>query len=323
MSNSMRSFLGSCLALLYLAVGVTARSSYIIGGRDVDYPGKYPWQGSLQINGGHVCGCSLISKTWVITAAHCYGGQSLSDIRVVLGLHNKMDNYVGRPRKHRIAQYTLHPGYEMGYIPGRGSYPDDIALIRLVAHAEFNQFVKPIKMQQDVDFNAGAHHCVISGWGAAPIVGGPVIWPDVLQETDMTVIPYEECIIWWGTQQINDGHICIKTGHSNACSGDSGGPLACVENGDWVLVGATSFGIADCRYLDYPSVYAKIAYFHPWIMQTTNNLTEGEDGPDEPDACLDHDEVCGQYHESDLEKYCPDYRLGVRETCCLSCQPYI
>merc|ERR1719323_1120174 len=82
----------------------------------------------------------------------------------------------------------------------------------------------------------------------------------------MTVIPYEERIIWWGTQQINDGHVCIKTGHSNSCSGDSGGPLACVENGDWVLVGATSFGIADCRYLDYPSVYAKIAYFHAWIM---------------------------------------------------------
>jgi len=322
--SRMQSYLASSLTLLLLVVvGVAARSSYIVNGKDVSYPGKYPWQGSLQIHGGHVCGCSLLSASWVITAAHCYGGQSLADIRVVLGLHNKQDNYVGNPRKHRIAQFTLHPGYEMGYIPGRGSYPDDVALIRLVSHAEFNTYVQPIKMQQDIDFDAASHHCVITGWGAAPIVGGAVVWPNILQETDMQVIGYEECTKWWGTQQIMDGHICIKNGHSNACSGDSGGPLACLSDGEWSLVGATSFGIADCRYLDYPSVYSKISYFHPWIMQITNNLTEGPNEPDEPDACLDHDDVCAQYHDSDLEKYCPDHRLGVAEMCCLSCQGYL
>ena len=40
---------------------------YIVGGRDAT-PGKYPWQASLQRDGLHLCGGSLISRRWVVTA---------------------------------------------------------------------------------------------------------------------------------------------------------------------------------------------------------------------------------------------------------------
>ena len=45
----------------------------IIGGSE-PAPGQWPWQGSLHLlldNFGHYCGCTLVSSTWLTTAAHC------------------------------------------------------------------------------------------------------------------------------------------------------------------------------------------------------------------------------------------------------------
>ncbi|RWS22104.1 transmembrane protease serine 2-like protein, partial [Leptotrombidium deliense] len=42
----------------------------ILGGKDAS-PGQVPWQTSLTIGSSHVCGGSVISRDWVLTAAHC------------------------------------------------------------------------------------------------------------------------------------------------------------------------------------------------------------------------------------------------------------
>merc|ERR1719259_885038 len=50
---------------------------YIIGGHPAGH-GEFPYQISLRMMGGrggqHICGGTLISSTWVLCAAHCFGG---------------------------------------------------------------------------------------------------------------------------------------------------------------------------------------------------------------------------------------------------------
>jgi len=45
----------------------------VVGGIDAEF-GQVPFALSLQVNGQHSCGASLISETKAVTAAHCGGG---------------------------------------------------------------------------------------------------------------------------------------------------------------------------------------------------------------------------------------------------------
>ncbi|KAG8506408.1 Serine protease 27 [Galemys pyrenaicus] len=43
----------------------------MVGGQDA-LEREWPWQASIQRNGSHICGGSLITERWVLTAAHCF-----------------------------------------------------------------------------------------------------------------------------------------------------------------------------------------------------------------------------------------------------------
>jgi len=140
---------------------LTARLPYVIGGQDADL-GEFPWQASLGQPLAyrpwywHMCGASLISKRWLITASHCLYGGVASDYLVYLGMHDKDSKKQGAPAKYEVEQLIKHPAWDDmdGYrFYGQG----DIALLKLKQDAKINEYVQPVPMADTGDLFDGKH----------------------------------------------------------------------------------------------------------------------------------------------------------------------
>lgn len=233
-------------------------ANHIIGGKD---SGKsaWPWQVSLQYPRSgdfHFCGGTLIKKQWVLTAAHCVDGERPGSLQVDIGEHDHTEDD-GTERIMRVSKIIMHGNYDKG----SGTFPNDIALIKLEAPVEYNNHIKAACMPtRGMEFT-GNGDCWISGWGNTE--NGT---PDVLQEKKVDVHTNSDCSNAWGSSIINS-QICVGNGYA-ACNGDSGGPLSCRVGGKWYVAGATSWGRSGCQTSGYPSVYSRVSEFRDWIDDT-------------------------------------------------------
>ena len=76
---------------------------------------------------------------------------------------------------------------------------------------------------------------------------------------------------------ITEQQLCTKTPNdsaiaTDACHGDSGGPLIQLDTdiNEYILTGVISFG-KGCANPNFPGVYAKVEYFLDWIRNKLQN----------------------------------------------------
>merc|ERR1712170_296045 len=154
------------IALIVPALGARLPGTKIIGGDDA-YVGQLPHQASLEFFGSHSCGASLISQSWLVTAAHCVG-YSTSFYTIVLGQHDRFSSSEGDPTDHEVDQIILHEDYESG----PGAFPNDIAVMRIARPANTaSPYISIISMASGSNSDYEGRSGQISGWGHICIGG--------------------------------------------------------------------------------------------------------------------------------------------------------
>uniref|UniRef100_A0A8C3VJN7 Transmembrane serine protease 3 n=1 Tax=Catharus ustulatus TaxID=91951 RepID=A0A8C3VJN7_CATUS len=121
---------GNVIILKCLVCGTRASYGPRIVGGNASSPRQWPWQVSLQFQGHHLCGGSVITPLWILTAAHCvYDLYLPSSWSVQVGFVTQQDTQV---HPHSVEKIIYHRNYKpktMG---------NDIALMKLAAPLALN-----------------------------------------------------------------------------------------------------------------------------------------------------------------------------------------
>ncbi|NXK95417.1 TM11E protease, partial [Formicarius rufipectus] len=234
----------------------------IIGGQRAR-EGEWPWQASIQLDGTHRCGASIISNTWLLTAAHCFrGGTNPRRWTASFGI-------LLRPPKQRkfVRRIIVHERYGDFVL----DHEHDVAVVELASAIEFTSDVHSVCLPEASHIFPDNASCFVTGWGALEN-DGECYSVNHLRQAEVKIISTAICNsrqVYGGA--ITPGMLCAGylEGQVDACQGDSGGPLVHANSrGIWYLVGIVSWG-DECGKPNKPGVYTRVTYYRNWIRSKT------------------------------------------------------
>ncbi|NXT32239.1 TM11E protease, partial [Pelecanoides urinatrix] len=261
---------GKCLRAAFSLTGCGIRRQTfsfagverIVGGQRAR-DGEWPWQASIQLDGTHRCGASVISNTWLVTAAHCFRGERdprrwTASFGILL-----------RPPKQKkfVRRIIIHERYSNFVF----DHEYDVAVVELASAIEFTSDVHSVCLPEASHIFPANTSCFVTGWGALEN-DGECYSVNQLRQAEVKIISTATCNrrqVYAGA--ITPGMLCAGylEGQVDACQGDSGGPLVHANSrGIWYLVGIVSWG-DECGKPNKPGVYTRVTYYRNWINSKT------------------------------------------------------
>ncbi|XP_018580082.1 brachyurin [Anoplophora glabripennis] len=226
----------------------------VIGGMTVT-PNSVPYQVAIYINGRSFCGGSLISRNFVLTAAHCT--VSASFVELIFGAHN-----VQAAESTQVRVTSMNIINHGQYNPS--TLLNDVALVRIPSAISLNANIQIVALAPATAGTYAGSVARLTGWGRisdaidviSPTLGG----------VNLNIITNSVCASSFGNI-IQSSTICTSgAGIVGACNGDSGGPLT--VNG--IQVGVTSFVAYRGCELGLPSGFARVSAFRSWIAANSD-----------------------------------------------------
>ncbi|XP_053663471.1 trypsin-7-like [Anopheles marshallii] len=220
----------------------------IVGGQVANIE-SYPYQVSVQELKVHICGGSIITSRWILTAGHCIDDTIPRYMKVRVG----SSFYSGHGTFHDVKSFLAHPDH----IPY--SWIMDYALLELKESLVFSNAVQPITLASQPDDLPYDLDCVVTGWGRTLNTEENFY---KLRAVEIPLVSRGLCNITY-EGKIDMSMICAGdyvNGGKGSCAYDSGGPLVCAG----VQVGIVSWG-KGCALPGYPDVFSSILYGRKWI----------------------------------------------------------
>ncbi|GIY95008.1 clotting factor B [Caerostris extrusa] len=249
----------------------------IVGGKEAK-SNSWPWMVAIYrsaVVGGpkrFLCGASLISRRYVVTAAHCFDGEKgnidPAKFSIVVGSHTTKDG-----TEYLVEDILVHSGYQ------QRQYYNDVCLIKVDGLVKLTNKTYPVCLPSDGlrdKIIPGVNDVTVTGWGDTTFGG---VSSKVLQEVSIPIVPLKECNeSFWKVARssfprgITNVFICagVKEGGKDACQGDSGGPMVTkLKDHSWVQLGVVSFGYG-CAQAGYPGVYTRLSQYTKWFYDNTD-----------------------------------------------------
>ncbi|XP_004473838.2 urokinase-type plasminogen activator isoform X2 [Dasypus novemcinctus] len=251
----------------------------IIGGEPTSIENQ-PWFATIyrKHQGGsvtYVCGGSLISPCWVVSATHCFIDDPKKEKYIVyLGRAGRTSGTPGE-MKFEVKELILHEDYSADTL----AHHNDIALLKI--RTKEGQCAQPSRSIQTVclprpsrDASFG-ESCEITGFGLENSTD--YFYPEQLKMSVVKLVSHQECQQphYYGSE-VTTKMLCAADPQWNTdtCKGDSGGPLVCSSQGRLTLTGIVSWG-KGCALKNKPGVYTRVSRFLPWIRTHTGEEENG------------------------------------------------